>query len=331
MYVKKNYGFLLTLAWSIKPMVAGALYATAIVLLSLFIKAKFSVDILMPWQPISLLGISVAFYLGFKNNASYERLWEARKIWGGIVNSSRSFGIGVLSFLSGDKNAQKQLIYRHIAWMTATRYQLRSPREWEHIDERNKKVQGYPACEEENPEKLFTDLLYYIDPAEVDFIKSKSNKATQLIKTQSQLIENYKTEGKLSEFQHIHLHQLLDKLYEEQGKSERIKNFPFPRQYASAALWNTSIFAAILPFGLIDIFNEQTRYSIWLTIPVSAIVTWVFFLMEKIGDYSENPFEGGYNDVPITTISRAIEIDLREMMDDQNIPKPIPAVDGYQL
>tara|TARA_B110000211_G_scaffold229507_1_gene287375 strand:- start:2115 stop:2474 length:360 start_codon:yes stop_codon:yes gene_type:complete len=119
-------------------------------------------------------------------------------------------------------------------------------------------------------------------------------------------------------------------MYTGQGKAERIKNFPFPRQYASTALWVTFVFCALVPLGLIVLFRD----SIWtemFCVFISAVIIWIFFLMEKIGDYSENPFEGTFNDVPITSISIGIEIDLREMINDENIPKPMQAENGFLL
>ncbi len=84
MYVKRNYGFLMTFKWSIKPFIIGLIYSAAICGIDLLVPANLSI----PWQPISIIGIAVAFYLGFKNNSSYDRTWEARKIWGSIVNNS---------------------------------------------------------------------------------------------------------------------------------------------------------------------------------------------------------------------------------------------------
>jgi putative membrane protein len=130
----------------------------------------------------------------------------------------------------------------------------------------------------------------------------------------------------------MEFHRLIGTFYDDQGRSERIKNFPFPRQYASVALWNTMVFSALLPFGLLNAFSEVAGdWRIWLTVPFNGLITWVFFLMEKIGDYSENPFEGTYNDVPITSIARAIEIDLREMLGEVEVPKPIAAVEGFLM
>jgi putative membrane protein len=113
--------------------------------------------------------------------------------------------------------------------------------------------------------------------------------------------------------------------------SERIKNFPFPRQYASTALWLTSVFCVLVPFGMLDIFGDAHDWVKWLCPVMSGLIVWIFFLMERIGDYSENPFEGTYNDVPITSIARGIEIDLREMIADQDIPGPMESENGFLL
>ena len=129
----------------------------------------------------------------------------------------------------------------------------------------------------------------------------------------------------------MEFHHLVSEFYNGQGKSERIKTFLFPRQYASTALWLTFVFAFLVPFGMLDVFKNMVSWLYWLSPILSALVIWVFFLMEKIGDYSENPFEGTYNDVPITAISRTIEIDLREMINDENIPEPTKPENGFLL
>jgi putative membrane protein len=319
----------MTVNWSKKPLIYGTMYALIITTIVYF----FKIDVAIPIQAVSILGIAVAFYLGFKNNSSYDRTWEARKIWGGIVNSSRTFGAAVMSFVhtnntEEDTKIKKQLIYRHIAWLTALRYQLRLSREWEHTEDR---ISGLyvPVICEEYFSKIDQELLNFITEQELATYKQKSNLATQILATQAQELQRFRSLNYYNDFKHVELHRLISLFYEDQGKSERIKNFPFPRQYASAAVWTTMVFCAFLPFGLLDTFDKEG--FIWLTVPFSGLVTWVFFLMEMIGDYSENPFEGTYNDIPITTISRSIEIDLREMLNDTNIPKPIPAQDGFMM
>ena len=107
-----------------------------------------------------------------------------------------------------------------------------------------------------------------------------------------------------------------------------IKNFPFPRQYATVNYIFVWLFLILLPFGMLNIFNDASDLnSSWLVYPFSLLVSWVFILMELIGDYSENPFEGLYNDVPISTMARDIEIDIRQMLDETDLPKPIEPIE----
>jgi len=331
MYTKRNYGFWMTFNWSKMPFIYGLIYAGVVTFMFLMLEKYFQINISLSWQPISVLGIAVAFYLGFKNNSSYDRTWEARKIWGGIVNNSRTFGASLVAFVKGPgaESIVKTMIYRHIAWLTALRFQLRLSREWEHSELRITALYNPEICENYY-QKLDIAISPFISTSELEMYKTKSNMATQILLTQSTELQRLKDEGYYEDFRHMELHKLIGTFYDDQGRSERIKNFPFPRQYASVALWQTLIFSLLIPFGMINIFAQEDG-KVWLTVPFSALVIWIFFLMEKIGDYSENPFEGTYNDVPITTISRSIEIDLREMIDDENIPAALKSENGFLM
>ncbi|MER3328507.1 MAG: bestrophin family ion channel, partial [Candidatus Kapaibacterium sp.] len=315
-------------SWSKKPMIYGFFYS----LLISIIFYTFEIGLGLPWQPIGVIGIAVAFYLGFKNNSSYDRTWEARKIWGGIVNNSRSIGTQICSFVKGydSDHIKKELIYRHIAWLTALRYQLRLSRTWEHKEERIQNRYSENVCENYTA-SLNSELSKYISQSEIKELEGKSNLATQILKTQSVRFQELRDNETYEDFRHMELQNLITNLYEEQGKAERIKNFPFPRQYASTALWLTFVFCALVPLGLVDIFNYTLGWVFWLSPIMSALIIWIFFLMEKIGDYSENPFEGTYNDVPITSIARGIEIDMREMINDTDIPKPTEPEFGFLM
>ncbi|MEZ4888502.1 MAG: bestrophin family ion channel [Chitinophagales bacterium] len=330
MYTKRHYGFWMTFNWSKKPFFYALIYAFTINLLHVFLHDH--IELSLPWQPISIIGIAVAFYLGFKNNSSYDRTWEARKIWGSIVNNSRSFGAAIVAFVQGEQadTVKKELIYRHIAWMTALRYQLRLSKEWEHTEER---VNGLytPNISEEYYEKLDDEVMNFISEAEFEGYKSKANIATQILATQSKRLQELRDLNYFEDFRHIAFHDLIVSFYEDQGKSERIKNFPFPRQYASTALWVTIVFSILFPLGMLGIFEDKAPLLFWLSPVFSALAIWVFFLMEMIGDYSENPFEGSYNDVPITAIARGIEIDMRQMINDENIPEGVKAENGFLL
>ncbi|MEB2786201.1 bestrophin family ion channel [Algoriphagus persicinus] len=113
MYVKRYYSFWMTIRWSKYSLIYGVLYSFVIIVLYELTSIPFS----LPWQPISVIGVAVAFFLGFKNNSSYDRTWEARKIWGSIVNESRTFATGILSLPSKEMpfESKRNIIHRHLA------------------------------------------------------------------------------------------------------------------------------------------------------------------------------------------------------------------------
>ncbi|WP_026954500.1 bestrophin family protein [Algoriphagus vanfongensis] len=329
MYVNRHYHIWSTVRWSRKILLNAFLYSAAVILIYEFTQIPFY----LPWQPLSVIGIAVAFYLGFKNNSSYDRTWEARKIWGAIINESRSFATGILSLpLSADVSSEKkrELIYRHLAWVIALKHMMRKGKTWEHNGAIEKLV-FTPHFREEATQGVIPEITKYLNAEELKSLQQTSNLASQLLKNQSLELNTLEEAGKLSEFKHIWLHELISRLYTNQGMSERIKNFPFPRQYASTGLFINYIFCALIPFGLLDIFVESENLHYWTTIPFSGIIIWIFFLVDRIGDYSENPFESAYNDVPISSITRAIEIDLLEMIGDKNIPEPYPVENGFLM
>jgi putative membrane protein len=116
---------------------------------------------------------------------------------------------------------------------------------------------------------------------------------------------------------------ILKDLYTFQGKAERIKNFPYPRQFATINHYFVWIFILLLPLGMFKEFEKIGDVGLWLTVPFTALIAWIFHTMDKIDIATENPFEGSANDIPITTISRGIEIDLLEMLDLDEIPPKI--------
>jgi ion channel-forming bestrophin family protein len=283
-----------------------------------------------PWVPVALIGTASAFLAGFKNTQSYNRLWEARQIWGSIVNTSRIWGIMTKDFIKSDPDIHRQLITRHCAWLTALRHQLRKPQTWE--------TQGKPSNKEYHshfkvPEweaTLDTELRKYLNAQELEYILSKKNKATQLISLQSQQLKALKLSGNIESFEYVELEKRLADLYEHQGRCERIKNFPYPRQFASINLFFIWLFVIMLPFGMLNEFQKLGNHLGWLTIPFSVIVSWVFVSMEKVGEATENPFEGGANDIPMAALSRTIEIDLLDMLDEK-LPDPVTPVNNILM
>jgi putative membrane protein len=328
MYVKRYYSLWMTFRWSKNSLLYGLLYSAAIIVVYEFTHIRFA----LPWQPISVIGIAVAFFLSFKNNSSYDRTWEARKIWGKIINESRTFATAILTMPGQETGYEwkKMMIHRHLAWLLALKHNMRKVRTWEHNGAVEKLV-FTPTFRKECQDGVEPEIAKYLSAQELNQLKKYTNIPSQILKNQSMEVERLYKGGQLSEYKHVWLHKLVGNLYDLQGMTERIKNFPFPRQYASTGLWIMYIFCAFIPFGLLDIFEQSRSVHYWLTIPFSGVIIWLYFLVDRIGDYSENPFEAAYNDVPISSISRIIEIDLREMLDEENIPAPYPVENGFLL
>ncbi len=91
------------------------------------------------------------------------------------------------------------------------------------------------------------------------------------------------------------------------------------------------IFIFLLPLGMISEFANLGQYGVWLSVPFTIIVGWVYMMMELVGDYSENPFEGLGNDIPMLSLVRTIEIDLKQMLNEKDIPPPIESKNGVLM
>lgn len=291
----------------------------------------------IPWLPVSLIGTAVAFYVGFKNNQSYERVWEARKIWGSIVNSSRSWGVLVNAYVTNSELAPEEikaiktkLIYRHIAWLYTLREQLLVPEQWEHVSLRWQFGKIAQQRRERFGVGQFKDYLnekqknrYFSDTSEW---KNATNKATQIINLQSQDLAKLQEQETIHILRQVEMQNVLNQFYDYQGMAERIKKFPLPRQYANLSFIFNCIFIFLLPLGIVSEFAVMGEAGVWLMIPFGTIVGWIYVVMELIGDYSENPFGGQSTDVPMLSICRTIEIDLLQLLQETDLPKPIQPV-----
>jgi putative membrane protein len=272
----------------------------------------------IPWQPVATLGTAVAFYIGFKSNASYSRFWEARQLWGSVVNSSRTWTGRVLDFVrtpdedyeydSAEREAHRRLVYRHIAWVNALRLHLRR----------------------QTAELWQTEVVpFLLDPAD-HALGQTNNPPAQLVIRQGHDMRRLSFDGMLTEFREVSMAETLRELNNHQGACERIKNTPFPRQYAFFSYVFVMVFAILLPLGLVEEFDSRVAlgpYHVWLMVPFATLVSWVFHTIEKVGHNSENPFENKENDVSMSSICRSIEIDLRQMLAETNLPAPVKPVE----
>lgn len=334
MHAGQRYSLKEFLYWTRRDIYILVVFATIPTALFYFFAWQW---LAIPWVPIALVGTAAAFLVGFRNTQTYNRLWEARQIYGAIVNTSRSWGMLVRDFI-GEKATKEQLhavhqqmIYRHIAWLTAMRFQLREDRAWEnarHKPSYREYSELYKVAEWNG--KLDEELRPLLSEEDLDYVLAKKNRATHLIGLQSAQVKQLKEQGWVDALNAIELEQLLVNLYDQQGKCERIKNFPYPRQFATINQMFVRLFVSLIPFGTLSEFSKLGDklgdWMVWFTIPFSVIISWVFMAMEKIGESTENPFEGGPNDVPITAMSRTIEIDLREMLDEKDLPPALAPV-----
>ena len=338
MYIKRNFNLTLIYFFTWRILLYSFLMSLLALLCYDVIGWKW---VAIPWLPVSLIGTAVSFYVGFKNSQSYDRLWEARKVWGGITNMSRAFATAVRAFITDDfatipisperlEQEKKTLIYRHIAWLYALKHLMWERTAWEHQRNTNAWYRSYF-------EKKFAfgtwegELTPYLDSAELQWLTGKKNPAVQLLDRQSQHLAQLRKDGLLEDYRHMELQKFITELLAEQGRSERIKNFPFPRHFATTSMIFIWLFVFLLPFGLVSEFARMGDDFIWLLIPSNMIVSWVFASMELNGDYSENPFEGLVNDVPIFTIIRNIEIDLKDMLGETDLPEKVQPVHDVLL
>lgn len=233
----------------------------------------------------------------------------------------------VTDIVGEDGVACKRLYHRHFAWLTALRYQLREARTWEHMQRaHNAEYQRFYKVAEWDG-RLEQEMASLLSAKDLAYVMARKNRATHLLDLQMRDIHNFS----LGEFRLYELQHVLQALTESQGKCERIKNFPYPRQYATLNHFFVWMFIILTPLGMLQEFRSLGDGYIWLTIPASTMVAWVFHTMDKIGDSSENPFEGSPNDVPITAMSRSIEIDLREMLGETEIPAALQPVNNILM
>ncbi|WP_276480465.1 bestrophin family protein [Paraflavitalea pollutisoli] len=281
----------------------------------------------VPWPVVAMLGTATAFIVGFKNAQSYSRTWEARQIWGGAVGACRAWAMMSRDLLH-DPALSRELIYRQLAWLTALRYQLRSHRGWESSNKSYNKEYQQRFTVPENETPLEQELAKYLSPADLARIWSGNNRATQLLSLQGERLKEFNEQGYLEHFRFLDMHAALREFTGHQGKSERIKNFPYPRQYATINRLFVQLFALLLPFALLEEFAALDQHvtgllkghMVWLAIPFSALISWVYTSLEQVGASTENPFEGSANSIPISQMSRAAEIDMLEMLGETDLP-----------
>ncbi len=344
MMVTKGISVIKLVAWTLPHIVWLTLLMGGFAALYHYDFIEFSI----PLFSLSIIGTAVAFYTGFKNNQAYDRMWEARKIWGGIVNDSRSWGMmvdGFITNLFADKKVSEEelkavkqrLIYRHIGWLYAHRSQLLVPTPWEHASQGGHVGRTAKMYQEKfgvgmiDDDVTRSELKSFLPPEEHDRLVGNVNTATQIINEQSRDLKQLREDELIEDFRHMELANLLKSFYTLQGKNERIKKFPLPRQYANLSRYFVGIFISLIPLSIIPEIQSLGDWGVWLSIPVAVLIGWVYVMMEIVGDYTENPFQGMANDIPMLNLCRVIEIDMREMLGETDLPPAVEAVNGVLM
>ena len=326
MKISKSYKLSEFLDWTRRKLYVVLALAVIPVVLYQLLGQKW---IALPWSLAVLLGTAASFIVGFKNAQTYNRTVEAQQVWTAIASASRYWGTICRDFPTNPRST-KALIHRHLAWLTVLRYQLRGHRVWESVTSSSNteyREKFYTVPESESPLEL--ELAKYLPKDEMETLAAAKDKASQLISAQSRTIKDLFASQELAVVHHTEMQKTLKDLLDQQSKSERIKNFPYPRQYATINTIFVWCFATLLPFCIIREFDRLNDgvsgllagQMAWLTLPFSALVSWMYVSLDQVGESTENPFEGGANDVPISQISRLVEIDLRQMLGETDLPQ----------
>ncbi|MBL0314961.1 MAG: hypothetical protein IPP69_03970 [Flavobacteriales bacterium] len=291
MYVKRRVRLRIIWSFAWMNLIIFTLISTSAVLLYQHLNCDW---IAIPFLPVSLIGTATAFYLGFKNNSSYDRLWEARRLWGGIVNESRSWALSIRDYMGNQFRPEalskeemnywkRRLIYRHLAYINALRVQLRKSQVWEHNRAYNDNYRKV-ILQHFGPTEMKESIAPFLDHEEMERAMKAQNVALFLISEQSRELERLRTMNVIEDFRHIDLQKLIQNLLNHQGGCERIKNFPFPRQYAYFSGVFVWIFVLVLSFSLLRSFGEIGENYVWMVIPLSVLTSWFLMTMELIGD-----------------------------------------------
>jgi ion channel-forming bestrophin family protein len=257
--------------------------------------------------PLASFGTVIGIIVGFRNGSAYGRWWEARTLWGSIVNRSRTLARQIVTTISPgaaatpDEQAQvaalqRTLVLYQVAFVHALRQQLR-------------KLDPVPAVASLVPDQ---------DPAEM---AREKNLSLALQQRMSEMFVSARRRGWLDEWQWQAIDQSMASLMDAQGGAERIKNTPMPKQFDFFPRLFVDIYCLMLPIGIVPSLG-------WYTPMGSTLVGFVFLALEKIGRDLEEPFENRIHDISMTAITTTIEINLRQMLGETELPPPAEPVDG---
>lgn len=248
----------------------------------------------LPSIPVSIpifLGTAISLILSFNLNQSYERWWEARKVWGSIVNDSRMLIIQIRSFDKRNNTVLHQkMAFRQIAWAYCLGQSLRKDEPCGHIEK-------------------------FLTAHDLSALTEHKNKPLALIDQHSQDLKQLKEAGDIEIFHHVQLDNTLVRLIDSMGRAERINTTVFPTTYSFFMHMLIYIFITLLSISLSEIDGL-------FEIPMLIIISVPFLMLERTAKDMQDPFSGYATDTPVTAIANTIETNLRQLINNQNIPEP---------
>ncbi len=245
--------------------------------------------------PLPLVGTAVALVVTLRNNAAYARWWEGRLLWGQVVNDSRSFVRGLIA-LTRDTPLQVRLTRHQVAYTQALRLHLLRVAPW-------------------------NDIQRFLAPETLDRVRDAVNVPLALQTDIADRLGDARAAGLIDPISMTALNTSLSALASAQGGLERIKNTPLPRQYSQFPRIFVRVFCLLLPLGLVHDLGYLTPLG-------SVLVGFMFLALDQIGTDLEDPFEGKLHDVPMQAITRALEVDLHQMIGHLSVPPPIESRKG---
>ncbi len=255
----------------------------------------------LPALPLSMIGGALSVFLAFRNNSAYDRWWEARALWGSLVNTARTFSRQVLTLVDEDPvdtdTPRRSLVELQIAYVHALRCHLR-------------KQNPFPEFERTLP----ADVVHYL--------RQQKNVPAGMLLLKAQLLRRLYDEGRLDSIRITQIDKSLSDLCNVQGACERIKNTPLPRQYDYLPRVLIGVYCVLLPFGLVEGMKMLTPIA-------STLVSFIFIALDTVGRDVEDPFENTVHDTPMSTLTRNIEINLRQNLGEQKVPAEVRPVDGF--
>lgn len=324
MLAGRSYKFTEFVFWTRRWLYALVVFNVVLVTLYQVVGFRW---LIIPWGVTFMLGTTVALMAGFKSTQTYNRTWEAQQIWASIAGTSRLWGMVSRDFLTDEKDSRR-LVYRHLAWLAALRYQMRESKAWETVKSASNAEYLKPYGVPEKESALEAEIAKYVSPGEKSRILIATSKATQVIGLQSEALRSMFSSGAIPANVFFELQKVLKEFQDLQAKSERIKNYPYPRQYAIINAIFVRILCILLPLGIIGELERLNQafigvmagQMVWLAIPLSVLISWMYAALDQVGESSANPFEGGANDVPISQICTSIEVDLRQLLGESDVP-----------